>query len=89
MKASDSPRHEVRSVLEDRSAERSPYWLAPFHDYKTMCPYLVGSYDRVARELARYIALGCGTFILDVPYSQEELQHTSVSFERAIGAVEA
>ena len=89
MKVSDSPRHEVRSVLEDRSAERSPYWLVPFHDYKTKCPYLVGSYDRVARELARYIALGCGTFILDVPYSQEELQHTSVSFERAIGAVEA
>ena len=31
---------------------RSPYWLGPFHNYKTFCPYLVGSYERVADELA-------------------------------------
>ena len=28
-----------------------PYWLEPFKSYGTFCPYLVGSYERVAEEL--------------------------------------
>jgi alkanesulfonate monooxygenase len=65
------------------------FWLVPFRNDSTMCPYLIGSYDGVAQELARYIALRCRTFILDVPYDREELEHIGRSFERAIGAVEA
>jgi alkanesulfonate monooxygenase len=54
-----------------------------------MCPYLVGSYDTVARELARYIARRCRTFILDVPYDRDELGHITLSFHRALNTVEA
>jgi alkanesulfonate monooxygenase len=89
MKVSDSTWHKDLSAIDDRQSEQSPYWLLPFHNYKTMCPYLVGSYDRVAQELSRYIALGCRTFILDVPRSREELEHTSVPFERALAAMGA
>ena len=63
--------------------EDSPYWLGPFQNYKTFCPYLVGSYDRVGEELADYIQLGYTTFILDIPPSEEELEHTAIAFERA------
>ena len=48
-------------------SELNPYWLGPFINYKTFCPCLVGSYERVAAELSRYIALDYRTFILDIP----------------------
>jgi alkanesulfonate monooxygenase len=65
------------------TVDRNPYWLAPFQNYKTNCPYLVGSYERVARELASYIVLGYRTFILDIPPNQEELAHINVVLTQA------
>lgn len=63
--------------------EPDPYWLAPFQNYKTFCPYLVGSYDRVARMLAHYMTLGARTFVLDIPPSATELAHVGNVFARA------
>jgi alkanesulfonate monooxygenase len=82
-KVSDSVWHrQLTQIKADTSA--SPYWLVPFQNYKTMCPYLVGSYERVAGELGRYMALGSRTFILDVPPDQDELRHTALVFDRAL-----
>lgn len=84
MKVSDSSWHRQLSNLgEFGSAMDNPYWLVPFQNYKTFCPYLVGSYDRVSDELARYVDLGYRTFILDVPASPEEMLHIGKVFERA------
>lgn len=88
MKVSDSSWHKQLSTVVVET-ERSPYWLVPFQNYKTMCPYLVGSYDRVAQELARYIALRYRTFILDVPFDREELDHINLAFARALETVGA
>ena len=85
MKVSDSSWHKQLSETEAASAGGdSPYWLGPFHNYKTFCPYLVGSYERVAREVSHYIAKGYRTFILDIPPSYEELEHTSRVFQLAL-----
>jgi alkanesulfonate monooxygenase len=88
MKVSDSQWHRQLSELgtQPPSAE-NPYWLGPFENYKTFCPYLVGSYTTVAIELARYMELGFQTFILDIPPDEEELRHTAVAFEQAAGRV--
>ena len=86
MKVSDSSWHRQLSELGKNGAEaENPYWLVPFQNYKATCPYLVGSYDRVADEVARYVDIGYSTFILDVPASVEEMRHTGVVFERAVG----
>jgi alkanesulfonate monooxygenase len=85
MRISDSQWHKELSELGARTAEsQNPYWLRPFENYKTFCPYLVGSYDRVAEEVARYLDLGFTTFILDIPPNEAELDHTSIVFERAL-----
>jgi alkanesulfonate monooxygenase len=63
--------------------EPDPYWLVPFRNYKTFCPYLVGSYTQVAVSLAHYIALGARTFILDVPANEEELAHSRITLGKA------
>jgi alkanesulfonate monooxygenase len=72
-----------RDPAVDLDGEPDPYWLGPFQNYKTFCPYLVGSYDRVAQMLGHYIGLGTRTLILDVPPCEEELAHTAVVFKKA------
>jgi alkanesulfonate monooxygenase len=84
MKTSDSQWHKQLSELGERPVDdENPYWLGPFQNYKTFCPYLVGSYDRVGQELASYVRSGYKTFILDIPPSYDELQHTALAFEAA------
>jgi alkanesulfonate monooxygenase len=83
MKTSDSVWHKQLSGLGERQ-EDSPYWLGPMQNYKTFCPYIVGSYSRVAMELGRYISLGFRTVILDIPPSREELAHVMEVFRMAL-----
>jgi alkanesulfonate monooxygenase len=83
-KVSDSSWHKQLSEMAgEAGTEQSPYWLVPFQNYKTMCPYLVGSYAQVGDELARYISVGYQAFILDIPPNEEELQHINRTFDCA------
>ncbi len=84
MKTSDSVWHRQLSEMGEQAvSEANPYWLVPFLNYKTFCPYLVGSYARVAREVTRYIKVGQRTFILDIPSEQAELSHINQVFQLA------
>jgi alkanesulfonate monooxygenase len=81
MQVSDSEWHRQLSERAHEAASADdPYWLGPFKNYKTFCPYLVGDYRRVAEELGRYIELGFETYILDIPASAEELDHIGTVF---------
>lgn len=82
-KTSDSSWHKQLADLGAQTAG-SPYWLVPFENYKTMCPYLVGSYDRVAAEIGRYMSLGYRTFILDIPAAEQDLIHIRRVFAHAL-----
>jgi alkanesulfonate monooxygenase len=93
-KVSDSVWHHTLSELgkasssKDSPALRHTYWLHPFENYQTNCPYLVGSYESVARELGGYLQLGHRTFILDIPPAEEELEHTRAAFQLASRGLE-
>lgn len=88
MKVSDSVWHRQLADLAQAAATgEHPYWLVPFENYKTMCPYFVGSYERVGEELARYLSLGYRSVILDIPPSEEELRHTQAAFQLALERV--
>jgi alkanesulfonate monooxygenase len=81
MEVSDSRWHRQLSRLgESGYSQEHPYWLGPFENYKTFCPYLVGSYARVGQELSRYMALGYRTFIVDVPREYEDFDHIAAAF---------
>lgn len=85
MKTSDSQWHHQLSDMAKADADKDdPYWLGPFENYRTFCPYLVGSYERVAQELRGYIDVGYRTFILDIPPCEEELRHTSIAFNESM-----
>jgi len=84
MKISDSQWHQLLSDAGRDNAEKAnPYWLEPFQNYKTFCPYLVGSYEVVAQEIAQYIRAGCRAVILDIPTEEEELDHIGIVFKQA------
>lgn len=84
-KVSDSVWHgELSRMAERRAAEEDPYWLVPFENYRTMCPYLVGSYEEVRTELTRYVGLGFRTFLLDIPRTEEDLFHANTAFRLAL-----
>ena len=65
---------KVADTLDDAGTD--PYWVFPLKNYKTFCPYLVGSYGDVARYVQGYADLGYGTLILDEPESRDDLAHT-------------
>ncbi|HET7596735.1 MAG TPA: LLM class flavin-dependent oxidoreductase [Burkholderiales bacterium] len=79
-------RRQLTEHLPVGVAAAQPYWRVPFERDRLLCPYLVGSYDRVADEVARYVEAGCRTFIIDVPAAPEELEHIGEVFERAVCA---
>jgi alkanesulfonate monooxygenase len=94
MSVSDSHWHRQlsgRSGAGDAigEGEPHPYWLGPFQNYKTFCPYLVGRVERVAEEVAGYIRLGATTFILDIPPSREELDRVAAVFRAALGVTKS
>ncbi|HXF97259.1 MAG TPA: LLM class flavin-dependent oxidoreductase [Gaiellaceae bacterium] len=82
MRVSDSSWHKQLSRMAD-APQNGPYWLHPFRNYKTFCPYLVGSYAEVGAELGRYWSLGFTTYILDVPVSPDDFHHTRLAFAAA------
>ena len=85
MAVSDSSWHrQLAGYAEGGERPESPYWLVPFQNYKTFCPYLVGSHERVAAFLGGYLRAGCDTFILDVPFSESDLEHTRAALDLAL-----
>ena len=81
MKVSDSHWHKELSEQVNHLSKASPYWMGPFSNYQSFCPYLVGSYKQVADELKSYFRLGFETFIIDIPPTQEELEHIRYVFD--------
>ena len=80
-KVSDSRWPQPSQVTTDNHGRSDSYWLAPLRNNQATCPYLVGSYDQIAAELARYLDEGCTTFILDEPANEEEMQQIGFTFE--------
>jgi alkanesulfonate monooxygenase len=84
MRLSDSVWHKQLSGMTEEAGElQGVYWMWPFENYHTFCPYLVGSYEEVADEVSGYIGSGYTTFILDIPPTREELSHVQAVFEQA------
>lgn len=86
MAVSDSVWHRQLSKAAAQDRGDSPFWMVPFENYKTFCPYLVGSYDRVAAAIAFYLRSGYTTFITDVPFVEEDSASVARVFDMAARA---
>jgi alkanesulfonate monooxygenase len=81
---SDSSWHGALAEREQHHlTDASPFWLHPFQNYRTFCPYLVGSYREVADYIARYLRLGVRVIVLDVPAEEDDLDHARIAVDMA------
>jgi alkanesulfonate monooxygenase len=76
----------IASLTMPDNNNGDPYWLVPFRNYHTYCPYLVGSYEEVGEALRKYLSGGVRAFILDEPQELEDLQRARTAILRAAGA---
>ena len=86
MKVSDSQLAQaaVRARRRSPSRRRIRTGWARSRTTRRSAPTSWAATTRVADEVARYIDLGFKTFILDIPPSEEELDHTAVVFRRRL-----
>ncbi|MBF6567582.1 MAG: LLM class flavin-dependent oxidoreductase [Candidatus Binataceae bacterium] len=88
MKLSDSQWHKQLSAMEqDTSGQRSVYWLWPFKNYNTFCPYLVGGYETVSNEISKYMRAGFTRYILDIPLAERDLHSCQTAFRMAAASL--
>lgn len=74
MKVSDSHWHrQLSAIATEEESGTSIYWLGPFKNYNTFCPYLVGSREQISDEIAKYLRVGFRTIILDIPLVERDL----------------
>lgn len=83
MKSSDSEWHKTLSDKAKSQSDRSLYWLRPFENYHTFCPYLVGDFECVTDALVTYMKAGYFTYILDIPADVNDLQTAAHVFANA------
>ena len=79
---------QLAAVPTDDEDEGQAYWLVPFRYHHTVTPYLVGSYDEVARAVTTYLSGGVRTFVLDLPQEPDDLHHARIAIERGAAALD-
>lgn len=70
-------------ALTETVSNRGAYWLSPFKHYQSACPFLVGSIEEVANELAAYIQAGFRTFLMEIPENADDAQRITHVFTLA------
>lgn len=84
MRFTDSEWKQQLMARLSREAETDgPYWLGPFRNFQSDCPWLVGSYDRLAKILRDLLATGLSTFVLDLPPRRDVFERAATTFARA------
>jgi alkanesulfonate monooxygenase len=78
-------RRAVSEDTEDAQPEGAPdpYWLGAFHSGLASAPFLVGAYEEVAAELARYVGAGVNHLLLNGS-REDEYAHIRRSVELAL-----
>ena len=71
----------------DNESGESVFWMRAFQRKEKQFGYLVGSYREVASYLMQYLSMGVRSFVLDVPYSADEVAHSSQAMLMAVASV--
>jgi alkanesulfonate monooxygenase len=79
----DSQWYKTNSAAGGAGVAGSTFWYEPLKTYQSFCPYLVGSYDNVAEQIAKYISRGYKTILVETP-PEDEVEH----FWKAVRAAE-
>lgn len=60
-----------------------PYWLSPYHNYQSSCPFLVGSKLSIIKEIVSYLKIGFRLFLVESPTNKADSEMIGDIFKRA------
>lgn len=82
--------HQLSTIAgAEATVEHDVYWMGPFTNGKSFCPYLVGSYSDVAAYLSCYFRNGVRFVILDCPNEEQDLAHARTAIQRSANEIRA
>jgi len=82
MKNTDSEwKRRLQVATTQESTALPGFWMMPFRNFQADCPFFVGDHDRTAEMFAGLVRSGIRTFVLDVPLSEEDFEHTAAAFQ--------
>lgn len=76
-------KQRLKKAAEMEAGSAAEYWLDPFRNFQSDCPYLVGDYEQVSEILASLITRGIRAIVLDLPRDESEYRHAAEAFSRA------
>lgn len=60
-----------------------PYWLSPYLNYQSSCPFLVGDVDEIMKEIQLYIRAGFSMFLIERPECRADSSLITETFRAA------
>jgi alkanesulfonate monooxygenase len=76
-------KRKMRQELEQAPSGKKEFWLEPFANAAADCPFLVGSYSAIAKQLKEFSERGITTLIIDIAASEAEFFHASCALREA------
>ena len=84
MRYTDSEwKQALHARLKAPASDNGPYWLGPFRNFQSDCPFLVGSTDELAEVLCAFMEKGVRNFVLDLPPDPTEFSEAAAVFAAA------
>ncbi|MDE1476888.1 LLM class flavin-dependent oxidoreductase [Xenorhabdus bovienii] len=81
MKYTDAQwKHHLYQQAQESSSASNGYWISPFKNNRSDCPYVVKSHQEMADMVARLIFQGTTSFIVDLPEDVSQLAELSQVF---------
>jgi alkanesulfonate monooxygenase len=74
---------QMRLEMEKEYRSDGTYNMAAFANFKSDCPYHVGSYEEIAKIIVKYVINGTTTLVIEVPEGEVEFEHISRVFQLA------
>lgn len=84
MQATDATwKRRLWSESESEEISTCGYWLGPFKNFQSDCPYVVGERAVLSGIIAELVRKGTSTFVIDTPVAEVELQEIAAAFKGA------
>ena len=80
-------KRRMKAVADGAGPAEPGYWLTPFRNFQSDCPFFVGSHEQVSMLVRQLIAEGVEKIVLDVPAEEEEFANIAAAFDMARVAV--
>lgn len=67
-----------KELADKQAGSHSCYSLLPFRNFKSDCPYYIGSYEEVSDVIVRYIVNGTDNLVIEIPPAEKDREFSHI-----------